>query len=95
VAGGELHYADAVEERIALADRFGLWLSFYQTDMQGYLAIVDSYFPDFPGDREALHHAARMFSMARASRSGRTARQFYNTYAESVRLSDDGRNPSE
>lgn len=93
VSGGELHYSDAVEERIALADRFGLWLSFYQTDMQGYLAIVDSYFPDFPGDREDLHQAARMFSMARASRSGRTARQFYNTYADFVRQPDDGWNP--
>lgn len=37
---GELHYADAVEERIALSDRFGLWLSFYPADMQGYLAKI-------------------------------------------------------
>jgi predicted AAA+ superfamily ATPase len=91
VADGELHYADAVEERIALADRFGLWLSFYQTDMQDYLAIVDSYFPDFSGDREALHNAARMFAMARASRSGRTAQQFYNTYAEASQRPDQER----
>jgi predicted AAA+ superfamily ATPase len=90
VDNGEVHYSDAVEERIALADRFGLWLSFYQTDMQGYLAIVDSYFPDFAGDREALHHAARMFAMARASRSGRTARQFYNSYTESAGPSGEG-----
>jgi predicted AAA+ superfamily ATPase len=82
VADGEVHYADAVEERISLSDRFGLWLSFYQTDMPGYLAIVDSYFRDYQGDRQALHEAARMFSMARASRSGRTARQFYNAFAE-------------
>jgi predicted AAA+ superfamily ATPase len=80
VRDGELHYSDAVEERISLSDRFGLWLSFYQTDMQGYLAIVDSYFRDFQGDREALHEAARLFSMARGSRSGRTARQFYNAF---------------
>jgi predicted AAA+ superfamily ATPase len=82
VADGELHYSDAVEERISLADRFGLWLSFYQTDMRGYLAIVDSYFPDYEGDRERLHEAARMFAMARASRSGRTARQFFNAYSQ-------------
>lgn len=82
VEDGEVHYADAVEERISLSDRFGLWLSFYQTDMPGYLAIVDSYFRDYQGDRKALHEAARMFSMARASRSGRTARQFYNAFSE-------------
>jgi predicted AAA+ superfamily ATPase len=77
VGDGELHYSDAVEERISLSDRFGLWLSFYQTDMQGYLAIVDSYFRGFQGDRDALHQAAKLFSMARGSRSGRTAKQFH------------------
>ena len=30
VVDGELHYADAIEEKISLSDRFGLWLSFYQ-----------------------------------------------------------------
>ena len=79
---GELHYSDAVEEKIALSDRFGLWLSFYQTSWEGYLQIVDSYFPDYPGDRTALHEAAKRFSMARASRSGRTAKQFHNYYAD-------------
>lgn len=76
---GEVHYSDAVEERISLSDRFGLWLSFYQPDMQAYLAIVDSYFRDFEGDREALHQAAKLFAMGRASHSGRTARQFFNS----------------
>ena len=81
VIDGELHYADAIEEKISLSDRFGLWLSFYQPNLEGYLKIVDSYFPDYPGDRSALHEAARMFSMVRASRSGRTAKQFYNNYS--------------
>ena len=80
---GEVHYSDAVEERISLSDRFGLWLSFYSPDLNGYLAIVDSYFPDFHGDREALHQAARMFAMTRASHSGRTAKQFYNAFSRS------------
>jgi predicted AAA+ superfamily ATPase len=78
---GELHYSDAVEEKLSLSDRFGLWLSFYQPDLHGYLAIVDSYFPQYPGDRQALHEAARLFAMSRASRSGRTARQFYNAWS--------------
>jgi predicted AAA+ superfamily ATPase len=80
---GELHYSDAVEEKIALSDRFGLWLSFYQTSWEGYLQIVDSYFPDYEGDRDVLHEAAKRFSMTRASRSGRTAKQFYNAFIDS------------
>jgi uncharacterized protein len=78
---GELHYSDSVEEKISLSDRFGLWLSFYQADMDGYLKMVDSYFSDYHGDRDKLHEAARMFSLSRASKSGRTAKQFYNYYA--------------
>lgn len=78
--GDELHYADAVEEKISLSDRFGLWLSFYQPDQDGYLQIVDSYFHDYVGDRSVLHRAAIQFAQMRASRSGRTAKQFYNAY---------------
>jgi len=78
---GELHYSDSVEEKISLSDRFGLWLSFYQVDMEGYLKIVDSYFPKYKGDKDRLFEAARMFSVARASKSGRTAKQFYNYYS--------------
>ena len=78
---GELHYSDSVEEKISLSDRFGLWLSFYQVDMEGYLKIVDSYFPNYKGDKDKLFEAARLFALARASKSGRTAKQFYNYYS--------------
>lgn len=77
---GELHYTDAVEEKISLSDRFGLALSFYSIDQANYLAIVDSYFRDFSGDRQRLHLAARQFAQAKGGRSGRTARQFFNAY---------------
>jgi predicted AAA+ superfamily ATPase len=80
---GELHYADAVEEKISLSDRFGLWLSFYQPDQDGYLAIVNSYFADFQGDRAGLYEEAIRFAMRRASRSGRTAKQFFNAWSAS------------
>jgi predicted AAA+ superfamily ATPase len=73
---GELHYADAIEEKISLSDRFGLWLSFYPANQDGYLRIVDGYFPDYP-DRERLHQAAKRFALARGNRNGRTAKQFY------------------
>lgn len=81
VVDGEIHYSDAVEEKISLSDRFGLWLSFYPPNMDGYLKIVDSYFPDIKGSRDELHKAAKSFAIARASKSGRTAKQFYNYYA--------------
>lgn len=76
IIGGELHHGDVIEEKLSLADRFGLWLSFYPNSQQQYLAIVDQLCPGAGGDREALHLAARQFAMERASRSGRTARQF-------------------
>jgi len=80
VVDGEIHYADAIEEKISLSDRFGLWLSFHPEPMETYLQIVDSLFPNFTGDRQALHEAARLFAASRASKSGRTARQFFNHY---------------
>jgi len=76
----EIHYSDAIEEKISLSDRFGLWLSFYQPNIEEYLAIVDSYFPQYPGSRQVLHEAALDFARIRASRSGRTARQFFNAF---------------
>lgn len=82
VRRGELHYGDAVEERISLSDRFGLWLSFYHGTLKDYLDTVDFYFKDFDGDRELLHQEAKEFSALRASRSGRTAKQFYNSFKD-------------
>ena len=80
VSHGELHYGDMVEEKISLSDRFGLWLSFYHGSQQDYLELVDHYFKDFKGNRASLHEAAKVFATMRASRSGRTAKQFYNAY---------------
>ncbi len=44
VDGTEIHHGDEVEEKISLADRFGLWLSFYPITQEQYLAIVDHLF---------------------------------------------------
>jgi len=82
VVDGELHLSDAIEEKIALSDRFGLWLSFHPISQIQYLKIVDSYFSDHTGDRTELHKAAIQFSASRASRSGRTAKQFFNSVSE-------------
>lgn len=82
LVGTELHHGDSVEETLSLADRFGLWLSFYPADWKTYLEIVDSYFADYRGDREELHRAAKQFAMLRAHHSGRTAEQFYFSYRQ-------------
>jgi predicted AAA+ superfamily ATPase len=82
LADGEVHYSDAVEEKTSLSDRFGLSLAFYPQTAQTYLEIVDSYFPDAQDKREALHKAALDFAHQRASKSGRTAKQFYNSFAD-------------
>ncbi|MBV2121034.1 MAG: ATP-binding protein [Candidatus Thiodiazotropha sp. (ex Ctena orbiculata)] len=89
LVGRDLHLGDTVEEKLALSDRFGLWLSFYPVNWQGYLAIVDHYFKDYSGDRERLHEAAKHFAMARGgSKSGRAALQFYKAYFGSEQLKD-------
>jgi uncharacterized protein len=80
---GELHLGEAVEEKLALADRFGLVLGFYGFDQSTYLRIVDRYARkaglDVP--REWLHAEALRFALRRASRSGRSARQFVDDLA--------------
>ncbi len=81
VTEDEIHYSDSVEEKISLSDRFGLWISFYQSSLNDYLKIVENYFKNFQGDKEELLKAAKLFAASRASRSGRTAKQFYNFYS--------------
>lgn len=78
---GEVHYSDTVEEKISLSDRFGLRLAFYPQNSAAYLAIVDRLFSDFSNDQEKLHKAALDFAHQHASKSGRTARQFFNAYS--------------
>lgn len=75
---GELHQADAIEEKISLSDRFGLWLSFYSLNQDDYLTIVDHLFRHIECDRELLYREAKQFAQLRGVRSGRVARQFYN-----------------
>ena len=77
---GELHHSEAVEEKISLADRFGLSLSFYPLDQQRYLQIIDHLLPEVV-DHAALHIAANRFALTRGVRSGRTARQFFNQFS--------------
>ncbi|TNE94395.1 MAG: ATP-binding protein [Gammaproteobacteria bacterium] len=76
---GELHPAEAIEEQVSLADRFGLQLSFYAFSQQVYLEAVDALFPTVK-DREQLHREAIRFATAKGVRNGRTAQQFYRQF---------------
>jgi len=78
----ELHYSDAVEEKIALSDRFGLWISFYPISIDDYLKIVLAYFNGVEIDKKALLAAATEFASLRGTHSGRTAYQFYRSYLQ-------------
>lgn len=76
----ELHFAEAIEEKISLSDRFGLWLSFYAINQDQYLKIVDYMFGRV-SDTVALHHEAIRFALAKGGRSGRAAQQFYKAFS--------------
>jgi hypothetical protein len=80
---GELHLGEALEEKLALADRFGLVLGFYGFDQATYLAIVDRYAAKsgVRAEPERLHREALRWALDRASRSGRTARHFVDDFA--------------
>lgn len=80
VVGTEIHHAEAIEEKISLSDRFGLWLSFYAINQDEYFAIVDALFGEVQ-DQSALHAEAVRFALSKGGRSGRTAQQFYKMYS--------------
>ncbi len=74
---------DAVEEKISLSDRFGLWLGFHACDQATYLAMIEGYAKHFglEIDPERLKAEANTWSVTRGSRSGRVAWQFIQDLA--------------
>ncbi|WP_020409087.1 ATP-binding protein [Hahella ganghwensis] len=82
VVDTEIHHGEAIEEKISLSDRFGLWISFYPFNQDRYLEIIDHYFQDYEGDRKELHRHAIQFALQRGGRSGRAAFQFYKNSVE-------------
>jgi hypothetical protein len=76
---GEIHPGEAVEEKISLSERFGLWISFYPFSQNEYLAIVAQWLQHFGLDDAAIAAArqpALVWALERGSRSGRVAWQF-------------------
>ncbi len=74
---------EAVEEKVSLSDRFGLWLGFHKSSQDEYLAMVFGYAEhyDLGVAREKLQAEALEWAATRASRSGRTAWQFIQDVA--------------
>ncbi|HVM32278.1 MAG TPA: ATP-binding protein [bacterium] len=75
---GEIHGADTVEEKLSLADRFGLVVSFYAPDQETFFKMVDEWAKvegvKLPSDE--LHLKAAQWARFNNGRSGRAARQF-------------------
>jgi predicted AAA+ superfamily ATPase len=90
---GEVHPGEAVEEKISLSERFGLWVSFYPFSQDEYLAIAGQWLA-LMGVPQASVASARaealVWALERGSRSGRVAYQFARDYAGRHGASDAG-----
>ncbi len=78
-----IHPGEAVEEKVSLSDRFGLWLGFHNGDQDIFFAMVEGYAAAYslPITPEALRAAAVEWSVTRGGRSGRVAWQFIQDIA--------------
>jgi len=74
---------EAVEERVSLSDRFGLWLGFHRCSQDEYLAMVEGYVGHhrIPIATEELHREALEWATTRGARSGRVAWQYVQDLA--------------
>ena len=74
---------EAVEEKVSLSDRFGLWLGFHRCSQDEYLAMVEGYVAHYriPFDGEALTRDALEWATTRGARSGRVAWQYVQDLA--------------
>ena len=75
--------AEAVEEKVSLSDRFGLWLGFHNSDQDTYFAIVEGYARRYGLKLpvETLRAEAIEWSLTRGARSGRVAWQYIQDLA--------------
>ncbi len=84
--GDEIHQGEAVEEKVSLSERFGLWISFYPFSQEEYLDIVAHWLQQFgigAADIAGAEREALNWALQRGSRSGRVAWQFAKDWAGS------------
>src|SRR5271169_6130043 len=74
---------EAVEEKVSLSDRFGLWLGFHRCSQDEFLAMVEGYVAHHrvPVDAETLRREALEWATTRGARSGRVAWQYVKDLA--------------
>ena len=77
--GTAINPSEAVEEKVSLSDRFGLWLGFHACDQDQYLAIIRGYCTAYGVviDDDTLWAEAIEWQATRGSRSGRVAWQYF------------------
>ena len=70
--------SEAIEEKVSLSDRFGLWLGFHKCAQDEYLDMIDGYVRHYGLDAplDKIHHDALEWATTRGNRSGRVAWQF-------------------
>lgn len=80
---GEIHPGEAIEEKIALSDRFGLWVSFYPFSQEQYLTVVQHWIGQLAAEYQldwqwtaGLQQEAVRWATTRGNRNGRCAWQF-------------------
>lgn len=81
---GEMHPGEAVEEKVSLSERFGLWVSFYPFSQDEYLRVAEHWLKVFGVDKAVVQEArqeALQWALLRGSRSGRVAWQFARDFA--------------
>ena len=99
--GAEVHQSEAVEEKVSLSERFGLWLSFHPFNQDDYLAIVRHWVTAFDGagnggtqgseaQWEQVRAQALQWALNRGSRSGRSAYQFARDWVGRKGLGEAG-----
>ncbi len=81
--GTAINPGEAVEEKVSLSDRFGLWLGFHHCGQDEYLAMIEGYaaFHHLKIAPEELRKRALTWAMGRGGRSGRVAWQFIQDLA--------------
>jgi predicted AAA+ superfamily ATPase len=80
---------EAVEEKVSLSDRFGLWLGFHRCSQDEYLSMVQGYVSYYriPFGGEALEREALEWATTRGARSGRVAWQYVQDLAGRLAVS--------
>jgi len=78
-----IHTSEAVEEKVSLSDRFGLWLGFHNCDQDTYFSIIEGYAERFGLNDPSidLRAEANEWSVTRGARSGRVAWQYIQDLA--------------